>query len=475
MRSVLFLLFILTTGANCYCQQEWSLQKCIDKAFENNIQIKQSELGLGLAHADRKQALGAALPSVNASASHGYNFGQAIDPFTNTFATSQIRSNSFGANTNVILFSGLQTYNSIKQSEVNVEARKADIEAMQNDVVLNVSSAYLGVLFNQEFVNIAQSTVSATQQQVDRVQKLVDAGQLPAGNLSDIQAQLASEQATLIGSQNNLDLAYLSLSQLLFLTEEESRSLNVQSPSPAQLEETNLAPNAEGAVSNALGNFPQMTSARLGVESAELGLSIAKGSMSPRLTASYSYGTGYSGANMIGVGTPSFIDIPIGIDPDTGNLILETQEIYTDFQTKPFGDQLSENTNSSLFFSLNIPIFNGWFTSTNIQRAEIGLKNAMYNQENAELLLEQDVRRAYADALASQKNFDAAEIAYNASVTAHDYAKVRFEEGVINFVDYNSAKVRMDNSQAEMLRNKYDSLFKVKIIEFYQGKILTLR
>ena len=207
MRSVLFLLIILATGTNSYCQQEWSLQKCINKAFENNIQIKQSELGLGLAHADKKQAIGAVLPSVNASATHGYNFGQTIDPFTNTFATSRIQSNRFAASTNLTLFNGFQTYNSIKQSEVNVEARKADIEAMQNDVVLNVSSAYLGVLFNQEFVNIAQSTLNATQQQVDRVQKLVDAGQLPAGNLSDIQAQLAADQATLIGSQNNLDLA----------------------------------------------------------------------------------------------------------------------------------------------------------------------------------------------------------------------------------------------------------------------------
>lgn len=475
MRYVLFLVILLATGASSYSQQAWTLQKCISKAFENNIQIKQSELGLGLAHADKKQAIGAALPSVNASASHGYNFGQAIDPFTNTFATSQIRSNSFGANTSVTLFNGLQTYHSMKQSDVNVAARKADIEAMQNDVVLNVSSGYLAVLFNQEFVNIAQSTLNATQQQVDRVQKLVDAGQLPAGDLSDIQAQLAADQATLIGAQNNLDLGYLSLGQLLLLTEEESRSFEIQSPSPAQLEETTLSPNAEGAVSHALGNFPQMESARLGVESAELGLSIAKGGVSPRLSASYSVGTGYSGANIIGVGTPSEISVPIGIDPETLELIFSTQTVYNEFQTKAFGDQLDENTNSSLFFSLNIPIFNGWFTSTNIQRAEIGLKNAMYNQESAELLLEQDVRRAYADAMASQKNFAAAEIAYNASVTAHEYAQVRFEEGVINFVDYNSAKVRMDNSQAEMLRNKYDFLFKVKIIDFYQGKVLTLR
>lgn len=475
MRYVL--LFILCSCAflTSSGQESWSLQKCIDKAFQNNIQIKQSELGLGLAHADKKAALGSALPSVNASASHGYNFGQAIDPFTNTFATSQIRSNSFGANTSLTLFNGLQTYNSIKQSEINVDARKADIEAMQNDVVLNVSAAYLTVLFNQEFENIAQSTYDATQQQVDRVQKLVDAGQVPEGNLADIQAQLASDQANLVSAQNNLDLAYLSLAQLLLLSEEEFRDFVIQNPSPEQLEEAALAPSADGAVSHALGNFPQMESARLGVESAELGLNIAKGGMSPRLSASYSYGTGYSGANMMGVGTPSEIAVPVGLDPDTGELIWDTQTVYNEFQTKPFTDQLEENINSSLFFSLTIPIFNGWFTQTNIQRAEIGLKNAMYSEESTRLMLEQDVRRAYADALASQKNYAAAETAANAANVAHDYAEVRFEEGVINFVDYNSAKVRMDNAQAEMLRNKYDYLFKVKIIEFYQGKVLTLR
>ena len=472
----IFVLIAFAFAVNSSSAQKlWTLQDCIDKAFQNNIQLQQSELNITLAELDKRESVGRTLPSLNGSATHGYNWGQRIDPFTNTFATQRIRSNSLGINSSVSLFTGLQNYNTIQLSELNVQARQADQEAAENDVALSVASAYLTVLFSKELLNIAESNLASTNEQVDRIAKMVDAGQLPEGNLSDILAQQALDEANVTSSQNNLDLAYLTLAQLILLSPDEYAGFEVADPPLEELEASGLPSDPNAALSYALSNFPQMVGARLNVESAVKGVQVAQGNLSPRLSASYSYGSGYSGAALVGVGTPQLIDVPLGLDPETGEIIWDTQTVYTEFDTKPFGDQIQENVNSSLFFSLQIPIFNGFSTQSTIERAEVNLKSAQLAEESTKLALEQDIQRAYADAKAAYNNFLAGEKSVSASQQAFDYAQVRFDEGVINLVDYNIAKVRLDNSKADWLRNKYDYLFRLKIMEFYQGKALTLR
>ena len=475
MKHALVLCLVAISFLSSAQDAGWSLQKCIDHAFQHNIQIKQSELGLDLAQEDLRQSYGRAIPSLNASASHGYNWGQTIDPFTNTFATNRIQSNSFGFNSSITLWNGLQTYNTILQSQINMEARQYDIEAMQNDVILNVAAAYLNVLFNQEFLKIAESNRLSTSLQADRISKLVNAGALPKGNLSEIQAQLASDEASLINAQNNLDIAYLGLTQLLQIPYEESGDFRIKTPDTSAFGNSDIISGPDAAISYALNNFPQIKSAEANLEAARVGVKVAKGGISPRLSASYSYGTGYSGANLTGIGTPESVSFPIGTVAGTEFLVLSLpQDSYLDYETKPFGDQLNANINQSLFFSLQVPIFNGFFTYSNMKRAEINLLSAEYNLERSQQQLQQSVEQAYANALAAVRSIQAAELATEAAQTAFDYAKFRFEQGVINFVDYDVSRIRLDNMKAEGLRIKYDYLFKLKILEFYQGKTLTL-
>jgi len=476
LKYKLFLSALFLSPLALICQGKWDLEKCIQHALDNNIQIKQSELNLQLAGISQELNFGAFLPNLNANASHGYNWGQTIDPFTNQFATERIQSNSFGIGTGMTLFNGFQNVNRYKQGMVNIEARQADLKKMINDVALNVANSYLNVLFNQEFLKIASGNLDATQQQVDRINKLVEAGAAPKGNLYDIESQLASDNASLISAKNNLNIAKLVLVQLLQLNAQEASEIEIISPEIGDLSALSLPSSARAAVENALANFPEMKSAEAGVRSSENGVAIAKGRRSPQLDMSFSYGTGFSGANQQPVGDLELTgNSPIGFVDGSNEVVLAPTFGYSDFQTKPFGDQLSDNINSSLFFRLTIPIFNGFNTKAGLEQAQVQKLQADYILEQTEQQLTQDVERAYADALAAYNNYLASETALNAAETAFEYATVQFEAGVTNTIDYSNSRIRRDNTQADLIRNKYDYLFRLKVIEFYQGNALTLK
>lgn len=477
MRKLIGFTFALLTAQFCSAQEEWTLQKCIDYAFQHNIQIKQGELSIDLSEANRTQSLAGTLPSLNASGSHGYNWGQTIDPFTNQFATERIQSNSFGFNAGLNIFNGFQQMNSIKQNNLLLEASKQDQEKLKNDVALNVANAFLNVLFNQELLKIAQSNLESSTQQTDRLRKLVDAGVSAKGNLYDLEAQYAADESALIQAENNLILANLSLTQLLQMSSEEADNFKVAEPNLNELGQTELVSNSSLVVSTALNNFPEVKSAEINVMSAEKGLDIARGGMSPNLSARFSYGTGYSGANRLVTAADTVGPFPIGQVAGTNETVfsLGSQTIPTDYETKSFSDQLQDNVNRSLFFTLSIPIFNGLNARTSVQRAKISMENAKLNLESTKNTLTQNVERAHADARAAYRSFLASERSVEAAQESMKYATIRYEEGVINTVDYTAARVRQDNARADLIRNKYQYLFRAKVVDFYLGKAITFR
>ncbi|MDZ4823245.1 MAG: TolC family protein [Flavobacteriales bacterium] len=468
-------LIILAVPVSLCAQETWTLQRCIDHAYSQNLTIKQSELNVQLSALNKKAAVGRMLPSLNGSATHGYNWGQTIDPFTNSFATERIRSNSFGLQTGVNLFNGFQLQNGLKQAETDVEISQANLEKVRNDIALNVAASFLNILLNRELVSIAQRNLEATTGQVSRVQKLVNAGALPQGSLDEINAQRATDEANVVAAQNAVDIAELTLVQMLQLTEQESSSFEISVPQISDAESVQLPPDAQAAIQHALNNFPEVKSAEANLESAEIGLDVARGMQYPRLDASFSYGTGYSGAAKQGIGDIQLGEpFPIGYVDGSFTPVYTQQFTYLDYETIPFERQVENNTNQSLFFSLQIPIFNGFSTNTGIQRAKINTLSSGYQLEQTKQQLTQTVELAYADAKAALSNYEANVIAEAAAQKAFDYAEARFNAGAINSTEYNDARARLDNAKANVLRMKYDFVFKSKVLDFYQGKVITL-
>jgi len=153
---------------------------------------------------------------------------------------------------------------------------------------------------------------------------------------------------------------------------------------------------------------------------------------------------------------------------------LESAVIPT-YEKTPFSKQLDQNFNQNLSVNLNIPIFNGWSSRTAISKAKINRQNAELSLEIAKNQLRQTIEQAYADAKAALKTYHAKMKTVEASQKSYDYAEKKYKVGLMNTTDFDAAKTRLVSAQSDAIRAKYDFVFKTKVLDFYQGKPLTLK
>jgi outer membrane protein len=474
----IFLFFSIFYSAGM-AQQAWDLQRCIDFAMQNNIAVKQTRLNIDRAEIGYDQSRLDLLPNLNAGATHGYNWGQRIDPFTNQFATNQVRTNNLFLSSSLDLFNGFSKRNNVRQSETDLAASQYDLERIKNDISLQICLAYLQVLLNKENVLVSENQVAITAEQEARMQKLVDAGQEPQGNLFDIQSQLAQEELALVNNKNGVKLSLLNLTQLLQLSREEAQQFDVVKPDLTSAGMELISDEAYDIYLRAKQSMPQIMAADMRRQSAEHALSAARGNYQPSLSLSGSVGSGYSGANRVQVGDGTNLGfVPIGQVVGTNQTVVTLQEQTllsdADFEVKSFGDQLVDNFNRNLQFNLNIPIFNGAQVRSNVNRAKINQLDADLTYADISNQLRFEIEQAHADAKASLNSYIANDKAVRALAESFKYAEVRFEQGVINAVDFNNIKTQYTNAQSASLQAKYDFVFRTKILDFYLGKPITL-
>jgi outer membrane protein len=469
---------LVASGSATMGQETWTLQRCIDHAFEHNLTLQEARLGQVSAAIGEEAAVGAFLPSLNGSASHGYNFGQTIDPFTNQFATARIRSNSFGLSSGLMLFNGFTNHLNLERARLAALRAEVGVDQVGNNVALTIAAAYLNVLFQDEFIAVAEVNLLATKRQAQRVSRLVEAGAAAPADLLDVEAQLAADQAQLVATENAAYLARLNLTQLLQLPSSEARNFQVARPSDSDLERLNVPGSPDAAVQHALSNFPEIRAAEYAVEDALIAERLAAAGRMPRAFMSYSMGTGYSGARQTPIGNPTTEEISLGtinINDTLSFLLTTEQTYYENYETVAFGNQVRDNRNQSLFFSLSVPIFNGFSVRSNMKRAEVERLRADYRLEQAEQTLTQTVEQAWADALAAKSTLEAQDRALAAAELAFANAETRFEAGTTTALDYADSRARLDAARVNRLRALYDLAFKSRILDFYAGAPLTFR
>jgi len=439
--------FLLVSGG--LMAQKWTLEDCVNYALEHNIQVRQSQLDVETGAINELESKLNFLPSFNAQASHYYVWGRSIDLATYTYVDDQTQQSYFDVNSSLMLFNGFQKVNTMKQRRSEYLAAKYSADKIKNDIALAVAGYYLQILFNEELLNNAQQQLEVTRQQVSRTNKLVEAGTLAKGSLLEIQAQQANEEVSVVQAENQLNLAYLDLLQLLEL--EANTELEIDFPKLAVNKTPELLP-VEFIYSTALEVMPEIKRAELTVQGTEHALAIARGSRSPSISLNAGMGTNYSDKITLS-NNP--------IDPDFGVV-------------KPFDAQWRDNRNTTLSFRLSIPIFNGYQVSSYISRSKLNLLNADYNLQLAKNTLRKNVETAYTDALAAYKSYQAREKSLRSLNESFSYTEQKFNVGMVNALDYNTAKNQLNIAESDLLSSKYDFIFKLKILEFYLGKSLTL-
>jgi len=453
-----FIFILLIAGfGNVNAQQRiWTLEDCINYGIENNIQIKQSELAIESMEADLLQSKLSMLPNLNGNTNFSWNFGRTLDQSANIYRTVNTNQGTLSVSTNMTLFDGMQNINQIKQNQIEYEISQYDADKMRDDISLMLTRAYLQILFNKELLKVAQEQAQITKEQIDRTSKMVEAGTLARGSLLEMEAQGAREELSVINYENQLDLSYLDLQQILDL--EADADIEIEIPELTMEIVSNIQP-LTSIYETALTTQPIVKSAELGVESAQKSFAIARGSRSPVLSIGGGWGTNYSDQvkNLIGWDSISS-PIPIPI----------TEKMN-------FGDQFKGHQNEYVGFSLSIPIFNGYQVSTMINKAKINTANSEYNLQRTKNTLRKEIETAYSDAKAAYKSYVATQSSLSSFEESFRYTEQKFNVGMSNSVDYNIAKSQLTSAESELIRAKFDYIFKTKILDFYMGLPLTLQ
>ena len=465
IRPILVISLLLLTGFTYAQTKKWTLRECVAHALENNITIKQSELDLKATEIDKSDAVGNFLPSINASASHSWNIGLNQNITTGLLENQTTPFTSAGINVGVTVFNGLQNINRLRRSNLNLLASQYRLQDMKDDISLAVANAYLQILFNRETLNVQKSLYAITEQDLKRTQELVNSGVVPRGDLLEIEATAANQEQQIITSENALRLSKISLAQLLLLDYENFEIADEDFIIP----ESNVLEQSPDAIYQKAVEFRNdIKLSQTNVEIAEKDLDITKGLLYPTLTAFYGYNTRISYQDRI-VATGNVVPVSIGQVELTGENVITDVPVTEIRSALPFFDQLYINDGHSFGLSLNIPILNGFFARNSVKRSEIALERTQYQFEQDKLDLENTVNQVWTDARNALKLYEAAEKAVEARRIAYDYARERFNVGLMNSFDFSESQVRLDNAEAELIRAKYDYIFKVKVLEFYFG------
>ena len=445
------LLSLITVVVGCVTMQaqskKWTLEECVQYAIQNNISIKQTELDSKTALIDKKGAIGNFLPSLNASASHSWNIGLNQDITTGLLQNQTTQFTSAGANVGIDIYRGLQNQNTLRKANLSIVAAKYQLIKMQEDVALNVANAFLQVLFNKENLKVQKEQLGINQKQFSRSEELVKAGSIPRGDLLDIKATVALNNQNVIVADNVLLISKLSLAQLLQLKDFES--FDVVDETDIK-DENNILSETPGVIyQKALESKIESKIARTNLEIAQKNVEIAKGAFQPTLQGFYSFNSRVSYADV-----PAF--------SNTGTIIGTKSPA-------PFFNQFNDNKGQSFGAQLSIPVFNGFSVRNNVERSKVNLEKSKIAVEQQDLDLQRNVFTAFADAKGALNTYESSVVALEARQGAYDYAKEKFDVGLMNAFDFNQSQTLLTNAQSEVLRTKYDYIFKIKILEFYFG------
>lgn len=450
--------------------KKWTLRECVDYALKNNISIKNTELDKKLADVAKRDAWGAFLPTAVAQGSHSWNVGLNQNITTGLLENQTTQFTSVGVNVGVDIYNGLQNVNRLRRANLAIISAQYQVLKMQEDIALNVANAYLQILFNKENLKVQEQQLKYDNQQLDRVQQLVDAGSVPQGDLLDVKATVATDNQRKIAAENQLLLSKLSLAQLMQL--ENFQDFDTQDSDYPVDTSGVLLETPQSVYAKAKEQRTEVKIARANVEVAEKDVKLALGAYQPSLQGFYSFTTRAAYADQI-VGIGPNISNPTSVVGYLGGDVNQPvlQQNFTPILGKPDSvwEQFDDNKGHSFGLSLSIPILNGLTIRNNVDRSKIALERSKITLQQQELTLETNVYTAYTDAHGALKTYEAAQATLEAREGSFNYAKERYEVGLINVFDLNQAQTLYVNAQSEVLRTKYDFIFRTKILEFYFG------
>ncbi|PWS26936.1 TolC family protein [Pedobacter yonginense] len=429
-----------SVSQNAHAQEVITIQQAVDNTLKNNLTIKQAQFSAALSEENLSQSKYALYPTLNGSISPNLTFGRGLDQTTFQVTNQTSLYTSGSLSTNVDVFQGFAKINQIRQNKTLLEAEKSNVEKVKNDLILQVVTAYLQVLYNTDLARASKDQLDISNKTLVRENALLDAGNKTLADISQAKSQVATAELNLTNAQNQLSVSYLTLGQLMELP--PNQKFVVQAPIIDNIQVTPTTNNPDEIFDNAMKIFPDIKLANLRSLAAKQAIDVARGAYSPRisfgagLSSSYSYQFNYAGL----------------------------------FAQQSFIDQVNQRFGQSIGMSIQIPIFNGFAARSGVRRAKITYNNTLTQEQLAKNNLNKVIFQATTDLKAAQSRYVSTQNAFNAQKDAFYVVEQRYNVGLVNSLDYSTAQTNRNKAEIDFIQAKYDLLFRAKVIDYYLGK-----
>lgn len=439
--SALFIALGLTQSLKA--QEVITIQQAVDNTLKNNLTIKQAQFSAAITDENLRQSKYALYPNLNASINPNLTFGRGLDQTTFQVTNQTSLYTSGNLTTNVDLFQGFSKINQIRQNKLLLAADQTNIEKVKNDLILNVVTAYLQVLYNTDLEKASKEQLDIANKTLTRENALLDAGNKTLADVSQAKSQVATAELNLTNAQNALSISYLTLGQLMEM--QPNQRFVVQAPLIDNVKAVPSSATADEIYNTALTIFPDIKLASLRAQADKQAIAVAKGSYYPSLSfgaglnTSYSYQFNYVGA----------------------------------FPQSSFADQINQRLGQSVGMSLQIPIFNGFTSRSSVRRAKITYQNSLTTEQLAKNNLNKVIFQATTDLRAAQSRYGSTQNAFDAQKDAFYVVEQRYNVGLVNSLDFSTAQTNRNKAEIDFIQAKYDLLFRAKVIDYYLGKQIT--
>jgi outer membrane protein len=428
---------ILIISGNIYAQQDslWTLEECIAYSLDQNIQVRKSELSAIRAGVYSDQAKAERFPSVSGSASQNFNWNKNTE--TGGSGYTFTNGSGFSVSSGVIIFNGSRLTNQIRQSQLDIQNSKYQLETTKELISLNILDAFLQVLYTEELVKNSKNQLGSTGEQLRLAGERLDLKVISFADYSQVRSQLASEKLTLANAEKQLAISRVTLMQLMELP--SGNPFNVAHPDFDTLLIEERIPDVRKVYETALALKPQIKSASLNKSIADLDAKIAKAGYFPSISANAGLTTGFSSE-----GNGAYVNqINDGLYPAAG-------------------------------ISLTIPIYQKRQVKTNVEIAKLGYTDAELSETDTRNQLRKSIEQACLDVTSAQVEYEASLEKYRATLESTTLAEEKFNQGIINSVDYLVSKTNLIVSESQLLQSKYNLIFSYKVLDFYEGIPLSL-
>ena len=468
---ILSIVLLALVSFTAKAQEKIALQTAVDRTLERNLTIKQALITEQLAGADYQQSKYNQLPSLSANPQGSYNLGRSVNLATYAYTNQSSLYIAGTASLSLTLFQGGQLRNQILENKLTLDADKTATAKVKNDLVLNVVTDYLQILTNQDLVIAAKQQIDIANQTLNKSQISFNVGNMTLADLAQSKAQLSTANLNLTTAQNQLDLSILILKQ--YMEMDPNSNIIIEKPDISKLTDIKTIYDPNDVIKTALSVNPDIKLAEAQQETYAQAIKIAKGNYYPTVSLFGSAGSSYSNLlNQQVIGSTQ-LSVPVGTVQGTNQIVntIVSQPIYAPYS---LFSQFGNNFNQAVGVSVQIPIFNRYTARTSVAKAKLSYQNAAIASQIAKNNLSKTIIQAILDLQAADKQYQSALVTFDSNKEALNVTKQRYDVGLVNTLDYNTALTNYNKSQNDMIEARYGVIFRSKVIDYYLGNTITL-